>query len=75
VKDEFHIDVIFRRKTAYCRNVTGEEPIGTIILTTKRCDVEAVLSEYNVKAYRIVWCSSPHQTMQDFCDIPSHYYE
>ena len=75
MKDEFRIEVIFRTSTAYSRNVTAKTPTGTITLFTKRCDVEALLSEYNVKCYKIVYCSAPYNTMNDFKDIPEHYYK
>lgn len=75
MKDEFTIEVIFRTSTAYSKNVTAKAPTGTITLFTKRCDVIALLSEFNVKSYRITYSSAPHNTMTEFEDIPDFYYK
>lgn len=75
MKDEFRIAVIFRRSTAYSKNVTVNAPTGFISLFAKRCDIVALLSEYNVQSYMIVYCSAPHNIMKDFEDIPDFYYK
>ena len=73
----FKIEVIFRQHTLFTRhNVqTGSEISGIIELTTDRCDVEPILSDYNVDLYKIIDCDYKAQIMNGFRQISPHYYE
>lgn len=73
---KFKIEVIFRQHTVFTRhNVqTGSEISGIIELTTDRCDIEPILSDYNVNLYKIVDCDYKAQIMSGFRQIPLHYY-
>lgn len=75
--DEFIIDVIFRRSTAYLNNsrVLAAAPSGNIRLVTNRCNVEDILASMNVLCYKISSCSNPLQETKRFEMIPEFYYE
>ena len=71
----YEVAVTFRKSSAFCRNVYGGMIAGLIKIDCKRCDLEALLSEYNVANYCITWCDYQRQIMDTFKDIPTHYYD
>ncbi len=73
----FRIEVVFRKYTNFTRHNTGinSDISGVIELVTKRCDVEAILADYNVDLYKIVDCDHKVQIMKGFRQIPPFYYE
>lgn len=71
----YEVAVVFRKASAFCRNVSGGMITGLIKIDCKRCDLEALLSEYNVANYCITWCDYQRQIMDTFKDIPTHYYD
>lgn len=75
--NRFRIEVVFRKHTYFTRHNTGinSDISGVIELVTDRCDVEPILSEYNVNLYKIIDCDYKAQIMKGFRKIPSHYYE
>ncbi len=74
---KFKIEVIFRQHSVFTRHniQNGSEILGIIELTTDRCDVEPILSDYNVDLYKIIDCDYKAQIMSKFIQIPLHYYE
>ncbi|MDD6059670.1 MAG: hypothetical protein PUB97_04710 [Ruminococcus sp.] len=44
-------------------------------LQTKRCHIESILAELNVRAFRIVECSNPLQVMKEMETLPDFYFE
>lgn len=75
MKHSYEVAVVFRKSSAYCRNVSGGMITGLIKIDCNRCDLEALLSEYNVANYCITWCDYQRQIMDTFKDIPTHYYD
>ena len=75
--DKFTIGVIFRKASGFVRhNVDPEAEItGVMVITTDRCDVEAILAEYNVAKYLIMDCSNRLQIMREPKEIPKYYYD
>ena len=73
----FRIEVIFRKYTNFtCHNTGFNSEISRVIeLVTDRCDIEPILSDYNVVLYKIIDCDNKVQIMSGFRKIPSHYYE
>lgn len=75
MKHSYEVAVVFRKSSAYCRNVSDGMITGLIKINCNRCDLEALLSEYNVANYCITWCDYQRQIMDTFKDIPTHYYD
>lgn len=71
----FEVDVIFRQPDHYTQHVVWSTVVGHISVDSHRCHLEAILSRYNVDKYRITWCEHKGQVMEEWNDIPKHYYE
>lgn len=74
--NKFEIDVEFNNDVnGFVKHqFNGQTVTGHISMTAKLCNVEALLSSYNVKCYKIVDCDYPLMVMSEFKDIPDYYY-
>ena len=70
----FEVDVIFRQPDHYTQHVIWGTACGHVSVDTSRCHLEAILSRYNVDKYRISCCEHKVQVMDEWKDIPKHYY-
>lgn len=73
--DRYRIEVVFHYPSNYVLRHTSTEITGMLELETKRCHIESILAELNVRAFRIVECSNPLQVMKEMETLPDFYFE